>query len=71
MTAAGSAWVSLVQALAVIALVLTALGVMLGMVRPADALKQVRAILGILALLMLVPNVLMNREFSASVRDAI
>jgi hypothetical protein len=60
MTAIGHAWVTLIQSLAVVALVLTALGLMLGIAKPADALKQVGAILGILIVLMLIPNALMN-----------
>ena len=57
MTAIGRAWVSLAQSFAIIALVLTALGLMLGMVKPADALKQVGAIL---ILLVLIPEALIK-----------
>ena len=60
MTTIGFAWVSLTQSLAIIALILTAFGFMLGIVKPADALKHVGAILGIVVLLMLVPDVLMS-----------
>ena len=60
MTTVGVAWVSLTQSLAIIAVILTAFGLMLGIVKPADALKHVGAILGIIVLLMLVPDVLMN-----------
>jgi Na+/H+ antiporter NhaD/arsenite permease-like protein len=60
MTAIGHAWVSLVQSFAIIALVLTALGFMLGTVKPADALKNIGAILGMLILLLLIPCVLVS-----------
>jgi protein-S-isoprenylcysteine O-methyltransferase Ste14 len=60
MTAIRLAWVSLVQSFAIIVLVLTALGLMLGMVKPANALKQVGAILGISILLVLIPCVLVS-----------
>lgn len=60
MTTIGVAWVSLTQSLAIIALILTAFGLMLGIVKPADALKHIGAILGIMVLLMLVPDVLMS-----------
>jgi len=60
MTTIGLAWVSLTQSLAIIAIILTAFGLMLGIVKPADALKHVGAILGIVVLLMLVPDALMS-----------
>ena len=60
MTTIGHAWVTLIQSLAIIALILTAFGIMLGIVKPADALKHVGAILGIVVVLMLIPDVLMN-----------
>ena len=53
-------WVALAGSVATIALILTAFGLMLGIVKPADALKHVGAILGIVVLLMLVPDVLMS-----------
>ncbi|MGA1982952.1 MAG: hypothetical protein ABSG84_10775 [Acidobacteriaceae bacterium] len=53
-------WVTLIQSLAVIALVLTALGLMQGMVKPADALKHVLTILGMVIVLMLIPYVFVN-----------
>ena len=60
MTTIGVDWVSLTQSLAIIAIILTALGLMLGIVKPADALKHVGAILGIVVVLMLIPDVLLN-----------
>jgi len=44
-------WVVLLGLLATIALVLMAFGLMLGVVKPADALKHVGAILGIVIVL--------------------
>ena len=54
-------WVALTGSLATIALILTAFGLMLGIVKkPADTLKHVGAILGIVIVLMLIPAVLAN-----------
>jgi hypothetical protein len=53
-------WVALVGSLAMIALMLTVFGLMLGIVKPADALRRVGAILGIVMLLMVLPAVLVN-----------
>jgi hypothetical protein len=53
-------WVALAGSLATIALILTALGLMLGIVKPADALMRVAAILGVVMLLMVLPAVLVN-----------
>ena len=51
-------WVALAGSLAIIALILTAFGLMLGIVKPADALRRVGAILGVVMLLMVLPAVL-------------
>jgi hypothetical protein len=51
---------ALLGSIATIALILTAFGLMLGMVKPADALKRVGAILGVLVLLTVLPAVLVN-----------
>lgn len=48
-------WTQLVKSLAVIALILTAFGLMLGFIQPAVALRRVAAILGIVAMLILIP----------------
>ena len=53
-------WVALAGSLAMIALILTAFGLMLGIVKPADAVKHVGAILGIVIALMLVPGALVS-----------
>jgi hypothetical protein len=53
-------WVAFAGSLAMIALILTAFGLMLGIVKPADALRRVAAILGIVMLLMVLPAVLVN-----------
>ena len=44
--------------LAIIALILTAFGIMLGIVKPADAMKRVGAILGVVIMLSLVFDIL-------------
>jgi asparagine N-glycosylation enzyme membrane subunit Stt3 len=51
-------WMILLGLLAVIALVLMAFGIILGMVKPADAAKHVGAVLGIVIVLMLIPGIL-------------
>ena len=53
-------WVALAGSLAMIALILTAFGLMLGIVKPADALKRVAAIVGIVMLFMVIPAVLVS-----------
>ena len=53
-------WVVLLGSLAMIALVLTAFGIMLGTVKPADAVKHAGAFLGIVIVLMLIPGILVN-----------
>lgn len=53
-------WVALTGSLATIALILMAFGLMLGIVKPADALKHVGAILGFVIVLMLIPGVLVS-----------
>jgi hypothetical protein len=53
-------WVVLAGSLATIAIILMAFGLMLGIVKPADALRRVAAILGIVMLLMVIPAVLVN-----------
>ena len=59
-------WVALAGSVATIALILTAFGLMLGIVKPADALRRVAAILGIVMLLMVLPAVLVNISSSMS-----
>jgi hypothetical protein len=51
-------WVALIGSLATIALILMALGLMLGIVKPADAMNRVGAILGIVIVLIFIPSVL-------------
>jgi len=53
-------WVSLLGSLAIIAIILTAIGLMLGIVKPADAPKHIGAILVIVIGLMVVPGILAN-----------
>jgi hypothetical protein len=51
-------WVAFAGSLAMIALILTAFGLMLGIVKPADVLRRVAAILSIVVALMLAPGIL-------------
>ena len=53
-------WVALTGSLAMIALILTALGLMLGIVKPSDGLRHIAAILGVVMLLMVIPAILVN-----------
>jgi hypothetical protein len=53
-------WMVLAGSLVLIALILTAFGLMLGIGKPADALKRVGAILGIVIVLMPIPGVLVG-----------
>ncbi|MGD0904692.1 MAG: hypothetical protein ABR924_17285 [Terracidiphilus sp.] len=53
-------WVALAGSVATIALILTAFGLMLGIVKPADALRRVGAILGVVMLLMVLPAILVS-----------
>ncbi len=52
--------VAFAGSLAMIALILTAFGLMLGIVKPVDALRRVGTILGVVVLLMVIPAVLEN-----------
>jgi len=51
-------WIAFVGSLAIIALILTAFGIMLGIVKRADAVNRIGAILGIVIVLMLAPGIL-------------
>jgi len=51
-------WVSLLGSLGTIAIILTAIGLMLGIVKPADTMKHMAAILGIAVGLMVIPGIL-------------
>jgi hypothetical protein len=51
-------WVALAGSVATIALILTAFGLMLGIVKPANAMKSIAAILGIVVGLLVVPGIL-------------
>ena len=53
-------WVTFEGLLATIAIILVAFDLMLGIVKPADALKRVGAILGIVIVLMPIPGVLVG-----------
>jgi len=53
-------WVALTGSIAMIALILTTFGIMLGIVKPADAMNRVGAILGIVLVLMLAPCILVG-----------
>lgn len=53
-------WSQIVGSLATIAIIITALGTMLGLVKPADALKYSVAIVGIAIILVLLVSVLVG-----------
>jgi len=60
MTAFGNTWMTITQSFATIALILTGIGLMLGIVKPAEALKYVGAILGTAIMVILIPGALAN-----------
>lgn len=51
-------WSQIVGSLAIVAIIITALGTMLGFVKPADALRYCGAIVGIAIVLVLIVSVL-------------
>lgn len=53
-------WMNLVGSFATIALILTALGIMLCIVKPTDAFRRVAAILGIVILLVFILGILVS-----------
>lgn len=53
-------WMSLTGSAAMFALILTAFGIMLGIVKPADALTRVGTILGVVIVLILIPGFVMS-----------
>jgi len=53
-------WATLLGSLAMIALILTSLGFMLRIVKPADAVRYVGDVLGIVILLTLAPGILVS-----------
>jgi len=53
-------WLVLLESLATMALILTAFGIMLGRVKPGDAVKHFGAILGVTIVLMLTPGVIVS-----------
>jgi hypothetical protein len=53
-------WQTFLGSLAMIGVILIAVGIMFGIVKPADAMKHVGAILGIVSVLMLAPCILLN-----------
>jgi drug/metabolite transporter superfamily protein YnfA len=59
-------WSEIVESLAVMAIIMTALGTMLGLLKPADALKYYGAIAGIAIVLVLLVSVLVGLWSSMS-----
>ena len=59
-------WSQIVESLAIIAITMTALGTMLGLVKPADALKYCGAIAGVAIVLVLIVSVLVELWSSMS-----
>lgn len=55
-----SGWVGIVGSLAVIAIVITVFGLMLGLMKPADASRRSGAIVGFIILLLLLPAILIH-----------
>jgi hypothetical protein len=59
-------WAQIVGSLAMIAIIVTALGTMIGLVKPADALKYCGAIAGIAIVLVMLVSVLVSLWLSLS-----
>jgi hypothetical protein len=59
-------WLALLGSIPLLAIVLTALGLMLGLVKPADIPKKLGTILGILIALMILPSILASAWASMS-----
>jgi hypothetical protein len=53
-------WATIIGSLATVAIIVTALGLLLGVLKAADALKRIGAYLGIVVLLMLIPGALVS-----------
>jgi len=53
-------WVAITGLVAVIALILTAFGLVLGVVKPAVSLKRIGTILGTVIVLLLIPGVMVS-----------
>jgi hypothetical protein len=53
-------WLTLTGSFAIIALILTAFGIMLGIVKPADALGRAGAVMGVVVALIVLPGVLVS-----------
>jgi hypothetical protein len=53
-------WMNLIESFATIALILTAFGLMLGIVKPSDALKRLGAILGTVIVLIFITGILVS-----------
>jgi hypothetical protein len=59
-------WMRLFGLLATMAIILTAFGLMMGIVKPASAMKRLGAIIGIVIALMFIPGILVNAWSSMS-----
>jgi hypothetical protein len=64
-------WATIIGSLATIAIIATALGLMLRVLKAADALKRIGACLGLAVLLKLIPGALINLWLSMSVWERI
>jgi glycerol-3-phosphate acyltransferase PlsY len=65
-TAVMHGWAQIVGSLATIAIIVTALGTIIGLVKPADALKYCSAIAGIAMVLVMLVSVLVSLWLSLS-----
>lgn len=53
-------WATIIGSLATIAIIVTALGILLRVLKPAEVLKSIGALLAMSILLMLIPGALVN-----------
>lgn len=60
MATAIAGWLAILQLFAIVGIVVVAFGLMVGMMKPSDALKHIGAILGMIIILMLLPGILIG-----------
>lgn len=60
-------WTHVVESIAVVGIVVASFGVMLGIVKPANTLKHVGTILGIVLLLLTLPTIVVSAWSAMSV----
>jgi hypothetical protein len=60
-------WLTLVGLLAITALVLTAFGIMIGVVKPADAFRRISVIMGTVIALLILPQIVIGEWMALTI----